>query len=125
MGVRGSWLYREVNGEAPPRKPIKRASTLSRKPARNWKYRAWIRTLPCACCGLEPAGEAAHTGNDGGMGMKASDYSVVPLCVNCHTQGPGAYHRIGKQAFELAHNVCFKDLVKRLNRIWFHPDNQG
>jgi len=124
MGIRRSWLYREVHGEAPPRKPIKRASTLSRKPARNHRYRSWIRSLPCAACGAQPS-EAAHTGNDGGMSMKSSDYSCVPLCSNCHTQAPNAYHRIGREAFEAAHDLNFKELVKRLNRIWFHPDNQG
>jgi hypothetical protein len=62
--------------------------------------------------------EAAHTGNDGGMSMKASDYSCVPLCYNCHTQAPSAYHRIGKRAFERVHDVCFAAEVRRLNAIW-------
>jgi len=113
------WLMREVHGVEIPRKPPKRATTGTRKPARSWKYRAWIRSLPCAGCGLEPAGEAAHTGTDGGMSQKASDFTCVPLCRDCHTQAPGAYHRVGKQAFESARNVRFSELVKRLNWIWF------
>ena len=63
---------------------------------------AWIRTLPCIACGVEGRSEAAHTGTDGGMSMKASDYSCVPLCSDCHTQAPGAYHRVGKRVFERA-----------------------
>jgi hypothetical protein len=85
----------------------------NRSPARNHKYRAWIRTLPCACCGLEPAGEAAHTGSDGGMRQKASDYSCIPLCSDCHRFAAHAYHRIGRAAFETRFN---------LNRAWFNAD---
>jgi hypothetical protein len=33
------------------------------------------------------------------MPQKASDYFCVPLCTDCHTRGPLAYHRIGKRAF--------------------------
>lgn len=119
------WLMREVHGVEVelPRKPARKAtSALGHKPARNAKYRAWIRSLPCVGCGLEPAGEAAHTGVDGGMRQKASDYSCVPLCSDCHTQAPDSYHRVGKAAFEVCRNVKFAELVKRLNRLWFHPE---
>ena len=50
--------------------------------------------------------------------MKASDYSVVPLCSGCHRQAPGAYHRVGKRAFEQRHGLYFKDIVAQLNREW-------
>jgi hypothetical protein len=112
---------REVHGiELPRRKPMKKA-ILSKGPARNWKYRAWIRSLPCAVCGADPAGEAAHTGSDGGMRQKSSDYSCIPLCTDCHTQAPHAYHRIGREAFETHHSIDIADWVRRLNRLWFHP----
>lgn len=116
------WLMREVHGVEIARERRKSViSALGNKPARDWKYRAWIRSLPCASCGLDPAGEAAHTGNDGGMSQKASDYTCVPLCRDCHTLTPYAYHRIGKTAFEVWRNVSLADLVKRFNRLWFHP----
>jgi hypothetical protein len=122
----GKWLMKEVHGVDLPRKPPKKSfSAFGSKPARNWKYRAWIRSLPCAVCGLEPAGEAAHTGSDGGMSQKASDYSCVPLCSDCHTQSANAYHRVGKAAFEVCRNVCFAELVKQLNRLWFHPQRMN
>jgi len=60
--------------------------------------------------------EAAHTGIGGGMSMKASDYSCVLLCSDCHTRGPLAYHRIGKRAFERVHTVRFASIVARLKR---------
>jgi hypothetical protein len=50
--------------------------------------------------------------------MKASDYSCVPLCSDCHTQTPGAYHRQGKRAFELCHGLSFARVVERLNIEW-------
>jgi len=59
-----------------------------------------------------------HTEKDGGVRMKASDYSCVPLCSDCHTQAPGAYHRVGKRAFELRHGICFAGIVAQLNREW-------
>jgi len=85
-------------------------------PARDEDYKARIRTLACCACGPEERSEAAQTGDDGGMSMKASDYSCVPLCPDCHTRVPGAYHRIGKRAFEESHVLSFKILVARLQR---------
>ena len=87
-------------------------------PARDEEYKDWIRTLDCCACGVEGRSEAAHTGTDGGMSMKASDYSCVPLCSDCHTRGPCSYHRIGKREFESSNNLRFTDLVARLQREW-------
>lgn len=112
------WLMREVHGVEIGRRPPRKALS-SRGPARNWKYRQWIRTLPCSICGLEPCGEAAHTGSDGGMRLKASDYSCIPLCTNCHTFGPASYHVLGRDAFERRFALSIHDLVRRLNRLWF------
>jgi hypothetical protein len=97
--------------EHPRRSPRRRSG---RGPARNWKYRAWIRSLPSAVSGAEGC-EAAHTGDDGGMAMKASDYSCIPLTPEEHRE----YHRVGRVAFELATGINCKALVKRLNHDWF------
>ena len=56
--------------------------------------------------------------SEGGMSHDASDYSVVPLCSDCHTQAPGAYHRAGKGTFERRHGLSFAGIVARLNREW-------
>lgn len=116
------WLMREVHGIDIGRKPAKKATHLSgsRKPARDWRYRAWIRSLPCAVCSIEPAGEAAHTGRDGGMRQKASDYSCIPLCPDCHRCGPAAYHRIGRLEFQRRHELDIAALVDRLRWVWFN-----
>ena len=54
--------------------------------------------------------------------MKASDYSCVPLCANCHTQAERAYHRIGKAVFEESNDICFAALVARLQNEWGSHD---
>lgn len=85
-----------------------------RGPVRDEAYKAWIRTFPCLVCQYWPT-EAAHTGRDGGMRQKASDRSCVPLCANCHTQGPRSYHRIGRKRFERRHRLNFRNIIARLN----------
>ena len=111
------WLVREILGEDhEPRRAARNRK--KRGPARNFRYRQWIRSLPCCACGHEGS-EAAHTGTDGGMSQKASDYSCVPLCPECHTLSPRAYHRIGKDAFALSRGIDFAELVRELNRTWF------
>ncbi|MDE2103729.1 MAG: DUF968 domain-containing protein [Patescibacteria group bacterium] len=116
------WLRREIHGVDIPSRKCPRSRRFRVGPARNWKYRAWVRSLPCASCGLDPAGEAAHTGKDGGMRQKASDYSCIPLCSNCHSFRSGAYHREGRKDFEARFGVNVEETVKRLNWLWF---NQG
>lgn len=110
-----AYLAWVLHGRKPPRRA---ASPTRRGPSRDEAYKVWIRSLPCAACGIEGRSEAAHTGHDGGMSMKASDYSCVPLCADCHRQAPGAYHRLGRRAFERKNSLCFADVVSRLQREW-------
>lgn len=59
------------------------------KPIRNKAYLNYVGSLPCVCCGAEPAGEAHHVidaGMGGGMGTKASDLFVFPLCRTHHEE---------------------------------------
>lgn len=99
----------------PKRKPPIRAkrATPRKGPPRSEAYKAWIRTLPSLVSGLKPC-EACHTGQDGGMSMKASDYSCVPLTSTEHRE----YHRIGRRAFEKRYRVNFACACKRLNATW-------
>jgi hypothetical protein len=114
------WLMKEVWGKDIGRKPSGKAlSSTGKEPTRNYRYRAWIRSLPCAACGLTPGGQAAHTGTDRGIGQKASDYSCIPLCADCHIYRTDAYHRIGRKDFERTFDLHCAQLVRRLNRLWF------
>jgi len=109
-----SWLHYKVWGAPPIKKKKAKMRHFRRGPARNPKYRAWIRTLPSCVSGIEGC-EAAHTGTDGGMRQKSSDYTCVPLTPAEHAE----YHQIGKQAFEAKYSVCFTAEVAKLKRIWF------
>lgn len=111
------WLYKQVHGVLPPRQSPRRST--GRGPARSWRYLAWIRSLPCAVCDTDRNVEAAHTGTDGGMATKASDYSCVPLCHEHHRGGPDSYHQLGRDEFEKRHGLNCHDLVRRLNSLWF------
>lgn len=86
-------------------------------PARDDRYRAWIRLLPCIVC-KRYGSEAAHTGRDGGQSQKASDYSCVPLCPECHTFGPQSYHRLGRESFEAQHGLSLTEQVTFFNALF-------
>jgi hypothetical protein len=100
------------------RAPRRRAAR--RGPARDWKYRAFVRSLPCAACGSSYQVEAAHTGSDGGMRQKASDYSCIPLCHEEHQAAPDSYHRIdgGREAFARSRGLDIDEIVSRLNAAY-------
>ncbi|MBZ5579539.1 MAG: DUF968 domain-containing protein [Acidobacteriia bacterium] len=107
------WLMREIHGVEIPRRPPARASALHSPPARNYQYRAWIRSLPSAVSGAAPS-QACHTGPHA-VGQKASDYTCIPLTWEEHR----AYDR-DPQGFASQHSLDVKALVKRLNRAWFN-----
>lgn len=46
-------------------------------------YTAWIRKQPCVACSAGPPSEAHHMCG-AGMGLRAHDHTVVPLCSGCH-----------------------------------------
>ncbi len=101
-----AYLARLVHGRKPQRSC---SSRIPKGPPRDEAYK-WIRTLPCVGCGAAGRSEAAHTGEDGGMSMKPSDYSCVPLCSDW---APGASHRMASAPFERDHQIL---LVEQLNR---------
>ena len=83
----------------------KRAKAKGTQPARDPKYLAWIRTLPCVCCKLitfrnftpqKWPNEAAHVG-DRGLRQKCSDYETLPLCVWHHRESLLSHHVLGKK----------------------------
>ena len=113
-----SYLHYKIWDAPPVRKRKAKAKHWRRGPVRNWKYRAWIRSLPCAICGRTPS-EAAHTGSDHGLRQKASDYTCVPLCTFCHTFGPHSYHILGRRAFEAFHALGLENTVEQLKALWF------
>jgi hypothetical protein len=72
-------------------------STYSRR-KRDRKYLAWIRTLPCVCCGTRYRVQAAHVGKHAGYRM-CPDRETIPLCLTHHLWegGKESHHRLGRK----------------------------
>lgn len=72
---------------------------------RDTKHLALIRQLPCLSCDTDPAGIAAHVRMTrvgkpiAGTGNKPGDHWTLPLCPQCHTDGPNAQHVVGEVPF--------------------------
>jgi len=66
---------------------------------RSEKYLAFVRSLSCSVCVEELNIIPHHTG--GGMGLKGSDLSAIPLCHEHHD----FYHRQGKDTFAKTYMV--------------------
>lgn len=55
------------------------------RPPRSPRFLAFVRELPCCFCGAPGPSDPHHVGRHG-MGTKATDYSVLPLCRKCHDE---------------------------------------
>ncbi len=60
------------------------------------QYRERVRGLGCIVCravyGIATAAQIHHVREGQGLGQKASDWLVIPLCLNHHT-GPEGIHQ--------------------------------
>lgn len=93
---------RRVTAVSPPgsllkRHPVQPRGGVKEAAGRDLSYLAQVRQLPCLCCGMEPAGEAAHVrmasaafGKSSGLQKKPEDKWALPLC--------GADHRVSRYA---------------------------
>jgi hypothetical protein len=71
---------------------------------------AWIRTQPCCVAGCRNTRIHAHhvrTGQTGGLGLKPSDLTAVPLCAIHHDE----VHR-GARTFERVHGLDLRELAR-------------
>ena len=107
-------LYYQVHGKPAPRGPKQKPR---RGPARNYQYRAWIASLPSAISG-QLGCDPCHTQN-GGMRMKGSDYSCVPLTREEHRE-----YDADRKAFELKYEIKMSEVVRDLCRCWFKYSDQ-
>src|SRR6476646_7207133 len=64
---------------APPRRLRAQATLPSDNPLLNWHH-AFIRALPCVCCGKPAPSECAYVGRLAGRGSLPTDHYLVPLC---------------------------------------------
>jgi len=92
---------------------------------RDEAYLAFVREWPCLVCKPEQQKkktEAAHTGEHG-LGIKAPDFSTVPLCED-HHRGPYGLDNLGPERFEQAYNIDLKKEVLWLIHAYLSQGNQ-
>ena len=61
---------------------------IKRKTWRSRRYLDWVKSQPCCVCGA-PADDPHHLtgiGKLGGMGTKAPDWAVMPVCRRHHDE---------------------------------------
>lgn len=71
---------------------------------RDERYLAFIRSLPCCICRIKPCDP--HHSETGGLGIKASDLTAIPLCRICHS----ICHAIGRETFQKKRRVDFLNI---------------
>ena len=54
---------------------------------------AEVKKLPCVICGRSGPSDAHHTFCGRYGSRRTSDFDVIPLCKDCHQDGPNAIHR--------------------------------
>jgi hypothetical protein len=82
------------------------------KPARDPEYRRFVKQFPCVGCGKTWGIDPAHTGPHG-LGQKASDLDVLPLCRRCHD----AYDRHPSD-FAIIHKLDIPALIEMFNGFY-------
>ena len=55
-------------------------------PLRSEKHKQLVRSMPCHECGIEGQSQAAHANYSKGMGIKACDSQIFPMCHACHRE---------------------------------------
>lgn len=72
-----------------------------------------VREMPCIACDRWGV-HAHHVVSDGFKRLSKDHMRVVPLCPECHTDGPLAIHKISHREFCALHGV---DLLKEAERL--------
>lgn len=57
------------------------------------EHMARVKALPCVICGRAGPSDAHHCICGRFGTRRASDWQVIPLCKDCHQDGPEAIHR--------------------------------
>jgi hypothetical protein len=93
------------------RTPVKRSRGKRRGPFRSVAYRRWVASHPCQVCG-NPETQACHTVT-GGMSMKSSDATCVPLCPRHHREFDS-----GRAKFDQKYCVDMFNVSVQLFALW-------
>lgn len=121
MNLTGRAPYQKTGKPKRQRKPLKQVSDKRRD---HWAspegkaelaHMARVKQLHCVACGSPPPNDAHHCIHGRYSGRKPSGFETIPLCKECHQNGPGAIHR-GKETWAARHgpDYSFLPLVRRL-----------
>ena len=100
----GRPIYQKGSAKPKTRKGMRKVSAkkaaykASKEGQAGSEYMAKVKRLPCCVCSAPPPSDAHHVIHDRYGTRKADDFSVIPLCKNCHQVGPLAIHN-GKQSW--------------------------
>jgi|TARA_R100001530_G_scaffold133856_1_gene107847 hypothetical protein len=92
------------------------------KPGRSGAYLDFIRSRPCWVCQSKPV-HPHHTVR-GGVGLKGSDFSAIPLCPKHHRE----LHDKGIRTFESNNKVCIATITATHTIAWLdlnYADKEG
>ncbi|WP_333602989.1 DUF968 domain-containing protein [Pantoea eucrina] len=108
----GEAVKQVIGLTADPESPESYMARPKRKRWVNEKYTRWVKAQPCACCN-KPADDPHHIigHGQGGMGTKAHDLFVIPLCRAHHDE----LHR-DPAAFEQKYGSQIELLFRFLDR---------
>lgn len=91
---------------------------LKDSPARSPEYLAFVRKKPCLVCGNKENSHAHHV-YSAGLGLKCSDFYVVPLCHNHHMVVSDSIHSLGFEKFKKQHNKNLEKIMLDLVLEYF------
>ena len=92
--------------------------SIKKKTYRSKKYMDFVKeqycclSSPLSYCNGE--GTVAHHTETGGVGMKGSDLSCIPLCPSHHFE----IHQHGKLTFALHHAIEISDVLIKTNQAY-------
>jgi hypothetical protein len=80
------------------------------------KHRAKICELPCAVCGREGPSSGHHILEGRVPGRKSSDFTMIPLCPDCHQDPKLGIHGLQGmwKIFKKTELECLSDTIEKL-----------
>lgn len=74
------------------------------KTAEQRRFHDYVATLPCVGCGRSGV-HVHHVISDGYKRLTRNHDLVLPVCADCHQDGPNAIHRIGSRLWNALHGI--------------------
>mgnify|MGYP001593580151 CR=1 FL=1 len=79
---------------------------------RNDIYLDFVRGLPCSSCGAPEPSDPHHV-EQGGVGIKGSDFSTIPLCRACHGFLEDNGHRVAEKTLRFSVSMAVAETLHR------------